>query len=130
MSSRSEVVFSCSTSTLSMPAALLYLSAAIPLILAFVGIDEQLMCDLVCVDQTRRLNSFLIVCHALRLLCVRSVDLVTSYLFLFCYFIVSINFIPVSSVPLPKGLLEYCVCMFYRWFYLGLLRETGMYILM
>ena len=105
-----------------MPAALLYLSAAIPFMyfsslnadttegipstvcstgrFGFVGIvprrfDEQLMCDLVCIDQTRRvvevgsLDNFLIVCHALRLLCVRSVNVMTSdpffpFLFFHC----------------------------------------------
>ena len=80
--------YSCSTSTSSMPAVLLYLSAAIPFLYSsslnadtnegipsilcstgrfgFVGIIHP-MCDLVGVDQTGRvsLDSFLIDYHAL-----------------------------------------------------------------
>ena len=55
------------------------------------------------------LDSFLIVCHALRLLCVRSVEVMTSsQLFFFSSFILSINVFPASMVVSPKGSIEYC----------------------
>ena len=55
------------------------------------------------------LDSFLIVCHALRLLCVRSAEVMTSSkLFFFSSFILSINVFPVSMVVSPKGSSEYC----------------------
>ena len=54
-------------------------------------------------------DSFLIVCHALRLLWVRSIDVMTSsHLFFFSSFIVSINLFPVSRVSSAKRLPEYC----------------------
>ena len=136
-------LFSCSTNTSSMPAALLYFSAAIPFLyssslnadtkeglhstvgstgrLGFVGIVPRPLTSICCaiwfaltghggVVEVGSLDGFLIVCHALRLLWLRSMDVMTSsHLFLFCSFIVLINFVPVSSVPSPKGLLEYCL---------------------
>ena len=45
----------------------------------------------------------MIVFHSLRLLCVRSVDVMTSSHLLFFSSIV-----PASMVVLPNGLLEYC----------------------
>ena len=65
------------------------------------------------------LDSFLIVYHALRLLCVRSVEFMTSSkLFLLSSFILSINVFPVSMVVSPKGSIEYCfLYASYRLFY-------------
>ena len=142
--------FSWSTSTSSMPAALLTLSAAIPFLyyyslnadtkemipstvgstgrIGFVGIVPRSLMSSWCSTwfaltrhggfiEVGSLDSFLILCNALWLLWVRSVDvMISSHLFLFCYFIVSINFVPVSSVPLPKGLLEYCRLYTLVWF--------------
>ena len=48
------------------------------------------------------LERFLIVWHALRLLCVRSFDVTIS------------SHIPASMVVLPNGLLEYCFCLLHR----------------
>ena len=67
-------LFSCFTTTLSMPAAFLLLGAAIPF-----------------------------------LVCVRSVDVMTSSHLLFVSSIIlSTILVPVSMVVLPNGLLEYC----------------------
>ena len=51
------------------------------------------------------LDSFLIICHALRLLWVRSIDVMTSSSFLLS---LCQSTFPVSRVPSAKGLLEYC----------------------
>ena len=109
--------FSCSTSMSSMPAALLFLSAAIPFIyssslnadtndgfpstvgsaghLGFDGIVPWPLTSRWCATwlelirhggfgEVGSLDSFLTVCHALRLLCVRSIDVMTSsHLFFF-----------------------------------------------
>ena len=133
--------FSCSTSTSYMPAALLYLSAAIPFLYSsslnadttegipstvgstgrfgFVGIVPRPLTSSRCATwfaltrhggfvEVGLLDNF--IYHALRLLWVRSVDVMTSsHFFLFCSFFVSIYFALVSSVPSPKGLLEYCL---------------------
>ena len=134
--------FSCATSMSSMPAALLFLSAAIPFLysyslnadtnngfpftvgsawhLGIVGIVPWPLTSRWCatwleltrhggVGEVGSLDSFLIVCHALRLLWVRSIDVMTSsHLFFFSSFIMSINLFPVSRVPSAKGFLEYC----------------------
>ena len=53
-------------------------------------------------------DSFLIVCHALRLLCVRSVEVMTSsQLFFFSPCILPISVFPVAMVVSPKGPIEY-----------------------
>ena len=55
------------------------------------------------------LEIFLIVCHAFRLLPVRSVDvIIPSHLLLFSAAILLISTLPVSRVVLSKGLLRYC----------------------
>ena len=52
----------------------------------------------------------MIVFHSLRLLCVRSVDVITSsHLLLFSFIFLSTSIVPASMVVLPDGLLEYCV---------------------
>ena len=56
--------------------------------------------------------SFLIVFHALRLLCVILVDVMTSYHFLFLFaVIVSISLLPDSIVPRQNGCLNCFSCM-------------------
>ena len=55
------------------------------------------------------LEIFLIVCHAFRLLPVRSVDvIISSHLLLFSAAILLISSLPVSRVVLSKGVLMYC----------------------
>ena len=55
------------------------------------------------------LEIFLIVCHAFRLLPVRSVDvIISSHLLLFSAVILLISSLPVSRGMLSKGLLMYC----------------------
>ena len=54
------------------------------------------------------LDSFLIVSHVPRLVCIRSVEVMTSFqLFFFSYFMLSNNVFPVSMVVSPKGSIEY-----------------------
>ena len=53
------------------------------------------------------LERFLIVFHALRLLCVRSVDVMMSS-HLFSSVILSTSLVPASMVVSPNGLIEYC----------------------
>ena len=51
----------------------------------------------------------MIVFHSLRLLCVRSVDVMTaSHLLFFSFIILSTSLVSASMVVLPNGLLEYC----------------------
>ena len=54
------------------------------------------------------LDIFLIVCHALQLLCARSVEVMTSSQLFFSSFILSINVFPASMIVSPKGSIEYC----------------------
>ena len=52
----------------------------------------------------------MIVFHSLQLLCVRSVDVMTSsHLLFFSSINLSTSLIPASMVVLPNGLLEYCL---------------------
>ena len=50
---------------------------------------------------------FLIVVHDLRLLCGRSVDVMTSSYLFSSSIILSISIVPASMVVLPNGMLEY-----------------------
>ena len=52
----------------------------------------------------------MIVFHSLRLLCVRSVDVMTSsHLLFFSSIILSSSLVPAFMVVLPNELIEYCV---------------------
>ena len=60
-------------------------------------------------EAVESLDIFLIVCHAFRLLPVRSVDvIISSHHLLFSAAILLISSLPVSRVVLSKGLLMYC----------------------
>ena len=49
------------------------------------------------------------IVFSLRLLCIRSVDVMTSFpLLFFSSIILSTSLVPPSMVVLPNGLLEYC----------------------
>ena len=135
--------FICSTSTSSLPAALLFFSAAIPFLYSsslkgcaivgvpswiggsiggfdFLGIIPWPFMSNWCatwVAFTRHggfgvvgcLDSFLIIYHAIRLLRVKSVEVMTSsQLFLFSSLILTINVFPVSMVVSLKGSIVYC----------------------
>ena len=56
------------------------------------------------------LDSFLIVCHALRLLCVRSVEVMTSSQLFIVYYYYYYSHLSscLSMVVLTKGSIEYC----------------------
>ena len=130
-----HILFSCSTSTSSMPAACLFLSAAIPFLysssekgytnvtspvasvcttwrLDWHGMVLWPLMSSWCatsleltrhggVEMVKSLERFLIVCNALRLSCVRSVDVTTySHLFFFSSVILSTILVPVSMIVL------------------------------
>ena len=58
------------------------------------------------------LDIFLIVCHALQLLCVRSVEVMTSSQLFFSTLLLNFHLvyqcIPASMIVSPKGSIEYC----------------------
>ena len=57
----------------------------------------------------------MIVLDSLRLLCVRSVDVMTSsHRLFFSSIILSTSLVPPSVVVLPNGLIEYCFFLLYR----------------
>ena len=88
--------------------------------LGFVGISPRRLTSSWCANWlavTRQggfgaiesLEIFLMVCHAFRLLPVRSVDvIISSHLLLFSAAILLISSLPVSMVVLSKRLLMYC----------------------
>ena len=52
----------------------------------------------------------MIVFHSLRLLCVRSVDVInSSHLLSFSSIFLSTSLVPAYMAVLPNGLLEYCI---------------------
>ena len=54
-------------------------------------------------------SCFLMVCHTLQLLCVRSVEVMSSSHFSFVYFVImSVSLSPVCMVSLSNGFPEYC----------------------
>ena len=88
--------------------------------LGFVGISPRPLTSSWCAtwlavnrqggfEAVESLEIFLIVCHAFRLLPVRSVDvIISSHLLLFSAAILLISSLPVSRLVLSKGLLIYC----------------------